>query len=227
MDKNAIQNARDRIGYTKRTRRNGDSKQSSGAGTNLKRIKQENESAVNSEEEETIFSIPGTSQPISNGSLHSDPASINSNQTTDPMLERLTLLENNFSLLLSRAEIQTYASLDEALSAPSIFAKPITISMNDPIAIPKQDNQKMPFWRSRIITLYIDWAKTFSAFRKLPHSDQVALITNHASSFMICCEAFRTPEKITPDLIHSTHYFGGVSPSSKSIAIFAKKISYF
>jgi hypothetical protein len=52
----------------------------------------------------------------------------------------------------------------------------------------------MPFWRSRIIALYIDWAKTFFAFRKLPYADQVALITNHASSYMIMCEAFRTPE---------------------------------
>lgn len=54
----------------------------------------------------------------------------------------------------------------------------------------------MPFWRSRIIALYIDWAKTFSTFRKLPYSDKVALITNHASSYMIMCEAFRTPEHI-------------------------------
>lgn len=173
MDKNAIQNARDRIGYTKRTRRS----------ANSKPIKQETNSAVNSsgEEEESLFNIPGTSQPISNG--HMDPSS--TSQTTDPMLERLTLLENNFSLLLSRAEIPIFASLDEALSAPSIFAKSITVSMQDPIAKPKLDGQKMPFWRSRIITLYIDWAKTFSAFRKLPHSDQVALITNHASSFMV------------------------------------------
>jgi hypothetical protein len=28
------------------------------------------------------------------------------------------------------------------------------------------------------------------------------------------CEAFRTPEKIGPDFLQSTHYFGGVSPST-------------
>ncbi|KHJ75530.1 hypothetical protein OESDEN_24854 [Oesophagostomum dentatum] len=58
------------------------------------------------------------------------------------------------------------------------------------------DENKMPFWRSRIIALYIDWAKSFACFRNLPHADKVALITNHASSYMIMCEAFRTPEHV-------------------------------
>jgi hypothetical protein len=116
----------------------------------------------------------------------------------EPMLERLTQLENNFSLLLSRGGIEAYASLDEALAAPSRFAEPINVKVTDPIAAPKpgKDEHKMPFWRSRIIALYIDWVKTFSALRKLPYSDKIALITNHASSYMIMCEAFRTPEHI-------------------------------
>lgn len=179
MDRSAIQSSRDRIGYTKRTKRN----KEHGAGTAKKR----DASSMKSSGEEDEMDITGTSRDINHDSLI-DPISNNFNQNMDPMLERLTLLENNFSLLLSRAEIQTYASLDEALSAPNIFTKPITVSMNDPIAAPILDKNKMPFWRSRIITLYIDWAKTFSAFRKLPHTDQLALITNHASSYMIMCE---------------------------------------
>jgi len=59
----------------------------------------------------------------------------------------------------------------------------------------------MPFWRSRIIALYIDWVKTFACFRRLPYSDKVVLITNHASSYMIMCEAFRTPELLTNDSV--------------------------
>ncbi|VDP05211.1 unnamed protein product [Heligmosomoides polygyrus] len=116
----------------------------------------------------------------------------------DPMLERLTTLENNLTLLLSRAEIEPYASLDDALAAPSRFHQPISVRITDPIASPKPgtDENKMPFWRSRIIALYIDWAKSFACFRNLPHADKVALITNHASSYMIMCEAFRTPEHV-------------------------------
>uniref|UniRef100_A0A914Y6P2 NR LBD domain-containing protein n=1 Tax=Panagrolaimus superbus TaxID=310955 RepID=A0A914Y6P2_9BILA len=117
------------------------------------------------------------------------------------MLERLAQLENNFSLLLSRGKIEPYASLGEALGAPSRFTQPINVKITDPIATPEENKEQcqMPFWRSRIIALYIDWAKTFFAFRKLPYADQkfghtVALITNHASSYMIMCEAFRTPE---------------------------------
>lgn len=46
------------------------------------------------------------------------------------MLERLTQLENNFSLLLSRdPNIVPYASLDEALAAPSRFSMPVTVKV--------------------------------------------------------------------------------------------------
>jgi hypothetical protein len=52
-----------------------------------------------------------------------------------------------------------------------------SIQITDPIAQPKpgQEQHKMPFWRSRIIALYIDWAKTFSVFRSLPYSDKVSM----------------------------------------------------
>lgn len=154
MDKNAIQSARDRIGYTKRTRR--DKNSQGGAGAILKSIKRESESPnCSGDEEECVLNIAGTLQGITNGTT--EPSSCNAHSASmDPMLERLTVLENNFSLLLSRAEITTYASLDEALSAPSIFAKPITVSMSDPIATPKLDKnqRKMPFWRSRIISKF-------------------------------------------------------------------------
>ncbi|VDK53217.1 unnamed protein product [Cylicostephanus goldi] len=97
------------------------------------------------------------------------------NNNVDPMLERLTTLENNLTLLLSRAEIEPYASLDDALAAPSRFHQPISVRITDPIASPKpgMDENKMPFWRSRIIALYIDWAKSFACFRNLPHADKV------------------------------------------------------
>ncbi|PIO75676.1 Ligand-binding domain of nuclear hormone receptor [Teladorsagia circumcincta] len=90
------------------------------------------------------------------------------------MLERLTTLENNLTLLLSRADIEPYASLDDALAAPSRFHQPISVKITDPIASPKpgMDENKMPFWRSRIIALYIDWAKSFACFRNLPHADK-------------------------------------------------------
>ncbi|VDM46632.1 unnamed protein product [Toxocara canis] len=128
--------------------------------------------------------------------------------TPDPMLDRLTSLENNFTLLLSRAEIDPYASLDDALAAPSRFSRPIDVKITDPIAAPKPgpEQHKMPFWRSRIIALYIDWAKTFPVFRNLPYSDKVALITNHASSYMIMCEAFRTPEHINDKIMQPDGY---------------------
>lgn len=46
------------------------------------------------------------------------------------MLEKLTKLENDFSLLLSRAKLTTYGSLDEALKAPSVFSQQISVKVS-------------------------------------------------------------------------------------------------
>ncbi|KAE9550383.1 hypothetical protein FO519_006401 [Halicephalobus sp. NKZ332] len=194
MNKNAIQNDRDRIGYTKRTRRKGK------AGTSLSPERNTSSSMIQNDsfhEDVSDFgeedhSLMGDSMDL----IESDPNNPNPKLGYEPLLERLAQLENNFSLLLSRGKIEPYASLDEALAAPSKFNQPISTKITDPIATPAdcKEHNRMPFWRSRIIALYIDWAKTFFAFRKLPYADRVALITNHASSYMIMCEAFRTPE---------------------------------
>ncbi|KAK6036740.1 hypothetical protein COOONC_25755, partial [Cooperia oncophora] len=108
------------------------------------------------------------------------------NNAVDPMLERLTTLENNLKtpLCFSRADIEPYASLDDALAAPSRFHQPISVKITDPIASPKpgMDENKMPFWRSRIIALYIDWANRFSCmFRNLPHADKVRFIISSST----------------------------------------------
>lgn len=46
------------------------------------------------------------------------------------MLERLAQLENNFSLLLSRGKIEPYATLDDALAAPSRFNQPVNVKVS-------------------------------------------------------------------------------------------------
>ncbi|TKR58595.1 hypothetical protein L596_030019 [Steinernema carpocapsae] len=171
MDRNSIQNDRDRIGYTKRTRKN-------------KAVEAHHDSPDGGSEDEEDEGQSGHNKKrhlIDNCNYDSSPNTSTNSGTPcpttsvqDPMLERLSLLENNFSLLLSRGEIEPYASLDDALAAPSRFNQPINVKITDPIAAPKpgKDIHKMPFWRSRIIALYIDWAKTFSVFRTLPYSDK-------------------------------------------------------
>ncbi|KAI6219600.1 Zinc finger and Nuclear hormone receptor domain containing protein [Aphelenchoides fujianensis] len=213
MDQGAIQSSRDRIGYTRRIRKNKKEPEA----TNSPRI---NGGSGNSDvdEDDVVAKFPSTSHgcftdfdiPTAE-TLHYAPKGT---PICDPLLERLTMLENNFSLLLSRGHIATYGSLDEALAAPSIFTQPIDVKLSDPIAAPEPGQSGMPFWRSRIVALFIDYLKTFGAFRKLPYADKIALINNHASSYMIMCEAFRTPTKISDEFVKSTHYFGGISPTS-------------
>ncbi|GMT10456.1 hypothetical protein PFISCL1PPCAC_1753 [Pristionchus fissidentatus] len=203
MDRNSIQNDRDRIGYTKRTRKEKLEKRSDS--------EDEDSRIANCPSESLDTSAHDLGEAIPQG-LHGLESS---DKAMDPYLARLTTLENNFTLLLSRGRVTPYESLDEGLCAPSKFHEPITVKITDAIATPSSNEQhKMPFWRSRIIALYIDWAKTFPTFRNLPHSDKVALITNHASSYMIMCEAFRTPEHHNDKIVHPDgHYFTRYPPS--------------
>uniref|UniRef100_A0A914XGM3 Uncharacterized protein n=1 Tax=Plectus sambesii TaxID=2011161 RepID=A0A914XGM3_9BILA len=208
MDKNAIQNDRDRIGYTKRTKRPRPSSDEMAGHTNGEG-----------------FSDPPQPSPGSSvGSPPSGPMLVPL-AAPDPLLERLTDLENKFTLLFSRSIIEPYASIDDALAAPSRFCRPIDIQMSDPVAVPRpcDDQRKMPFWRSRIITLFIDWAKTFPIFQNLPYTDKIALIMNHASSYLIMCEAFRTPEHITDKIMHPDGHFFSRNPTPDSL--FSKSLS--
>ncbi|CAK5086322.1 unnamed protein product [Meloidogyne enterolobii] len=198
MDTNSIQSERDRIGYTKRKRR--DKTEQTNKDEEHEKLENHAENEFDVSDEEDI-SFHGSIDLHNGNNLSTIRVNNKTSNSFDGILERLTQLENNFTLLLSRGEIHPYGTLEEALKAPSIFSRPINVKLSDPIVTPNKDKQKMPFWRSRIIALYIDWAKTFATFRKLPYSDKVALITNHASSYMIMCEAFRTPELIPDEKI--------------------------
>lgn len=223
MDRNSIQNDRDRIGYTKRTR-----KADKASATEKKRkissvpgsSDDEEPSAVrdSSGNNESVTDEHGSSSSLEYGSGQNNGGHLSQPQT-DPLQDRLTTLENNFTLLLSRGKIEPYGSLDHALASPSLFNRPIEVKMSDPIAVPKPDSSDkphLPFWRSRIIALYIDWAKTFPAFKNLPYSDKVALITNHASSYMVMCEAFRTPEHTENKILNTGGFVDCVSKNGAS-----------
>lgn len=185
MDKNSIQNDRDRIGYTKRKRKHDDDEKEGMHHSEHVRDGSSGSPQINDDSPETL-------------EMKDIKLDLNS---LDPIAERLTTLENNFTLLLSRcADLHCYATLEDALNAPSRFMQPISCEWSDSVVLTHRDD-KLPFWRQRLIALYIDWAKTFSTFRSLPYTDKVAMVTNHASSFMIMCEAFRTPEHVKSDVV--------------------------
>ncbi|CAI5453561.1 unnamed protein product [Caenorhabditis angaria] len=194
MDRNSIQNDRDRIGYTKRKRKHEDGTDSDHRNISLSPQHQSENSPISHESKDYKIDL----------------------NTLDPIAEKLTTLENNFTLLLSRCpDLKVYNTLEQALNAPSRFIQPITCEWSDTIIYIPQ-NEKMPFWRQRLITLYIDWAKTFSTFRTLPYTDKVAMVTNHASSFMIMCEAFRTPEHSKTEVVKKRPDISGLISSSGS-----------
>lgn len=187
MDKNSIQNDRDRIGYTKRKRKH-DEDEKEGTHTHHSDHARDGSSGSPQINDDSPENLEMKDIKLDLNSL-------------DPIAERLTTLENNFTLLLSRCgDLHTYPTLEDALNAPSRFMQPISCEWSDSVVVSHRDD-KLPFWRQRLIALYIDWAKTFSTFRSLPYTDKVAMVTNHASSFMIMCEAFRTPEHVKSDVV--------------------------
>lgn len=183
MNKSAIQNNRDKIGYTKRNVKR------DSISFNFNKKYMIKDYSISSSENDSINMSGFTSENI---------------KSFKGNIRKLKKLEDTLTLLLTRGKLEEYPNLNVGLISPSVFTKPIDVSYSDPIVQPIKNDEKykVPFWRSRIITLYVDWAKTFKAFNKLPYSDKVCLIINHAPSYIAMCEAFRTPEYISDKIEH-------------------------
>uniref|UniRef100_A0A0N5B2T5 Nuclear Hormone Receptor family n=1 Tax=Strongyloides papillosus TaxID=174720 RepID=A0A0N5B2T5_STREA len=183
MNKSAIQNCRDKIGYTKR---------------NVKKR------CTNNEPDDKNITNDYCGFQIENDSSDMPGFTQESIKIFKANFRKLKKLEDTFTLLLTRASLEAYPNLNVGINSPSIFARPVDVTYSHPIVQPTMSDEKykVPFWRSRIITLYVDWAKTFKAFNKLPYSDKISLIVNHAPSYIAMCEAFRTPNHISDKIEH-------------------------
>uniref|UniRef100_A0A0N4Z105 Nuclear receptor n=1 Tax=Parastrongyloides trichosuri TaxID=131310 RepID=A0A0N4Z105_PARTI len=199
MNREAIQSNRDKIGYTQRGYKKSPKSEDNSECSTINYCNVTNED--NNQylyHQQVSTSKPNENCSIISGFTYDNIKIFKSN------IRKLKKLEDTFTLLLTRGKIEEYSNLNIGLMSPSIFNKPLNISYLDAIVEPTidDDKYKVPFWRKRIITLYVDWAKTFSTFSRLPHSDKICLITNHASSYIAMCEAFRTPEHISDKIEH-------------------------
>uniref|UniRef100_A0A183C457 NR LBD domain-containing protein n=1 Tax=Globodera pallida TaxID=36090 RepID=A0A183C457_GLOPA len=103
----------------------------------------------------------------------SNLSGIESFHAYEDVLERLTQLENNFTLLLSRSEIQPYASLEEALRA-STFRTPELINEDEIVngiekiagKLPRDQQRDSPHLLS-IAVIQPDYSKRVTEQRKL------------------------------------------------------------
>jgi len=63
------------------------------------------------------------------------------------------------------------------------------------------------YWRSKILSTTIEWAKSFDEFSELKYEDREALIVHSCFSILVFSEAFHTSERYTDRIV----FPGGLS----------------
>uniref|UniRef100_A0AC35UID1 Nuclear receptor n=1 Tax=Rhabditophanes sp. KR3021 TaxID=114890 RepID=A0AC35UID1_9BILA len=220
MSKECIQNDRDRIGYTQRKRKLLNTSEVKEQVQNNKKENSKKEQVKEDEvvvEESINLEIKKEVSETESKPWLGELCDQNVNYSQIPIkstneISELEKTESIFTVLLARADLPPYDKLDSALGRHSVFENVVINELTETSLISrcksKERLEALPFWRQRILTLYIDWIKSIGVFRKLPRSDQEILIRNHASSFMIMTEAFRTPLDIVDKIVHPDgHYF--------------------
>ena len=130
----AIQNDRDRIGYTKRKRKHDDNEpESSNHHHHTEHVRDGSSGSpqMNDDSPENCDMKDIKIDLVGFFYNHSIYEFLQLQNCLDPIAERLTTLENNFTLLLSRcADLHSYATLEDALNAPSRFMQPIACEVS-------------------------------------------------------------------------------------------------
>ncbi|PIO55426.1 hypothetical protein TELCIR_23188, partial [Teladorsagia circumcincta] len=57
------------------------------------------------------------------------------------------------------------------------------------------------YWRAKILSVIVEWAKSFEVFSRLALDDQMRLIVHSSFSNLVLAEAFNTPEKYTDRIV--------------------------
>uniref|UniRef100_A0A915E6K9 NR LBD domain-containing protein n=1 Tax=Ditylenchus dipsaci TaxID=166011 RepID=A0A915E6K9_9BILA len=57
------------------------------------------------------------------------------------------------------------------------------------------------YWRAKILSTVIEWAKSFEEFKELQYEDQEALVVHSTFSVLVLSEAFHTPERYTDRIV--------------------------
>ncbi|CAJ0958322.1 unnamed protein product, partial [Mesorhabditis belari] len=124
---------------------------------------------------------------------HKDP------QWSDPLIDLLYKKEVCYEALLTSTVSPLHSSLKDALLSPKAFAQPLTLYTSHPLPVGEQRN--FSFWRAKILSLLVEWAKSFEVFSKLGLEDQMRLIVHTIFSNLVLAEAFHTPEKYTDRIV--------------------------
>uniref|UniRef100_A0A1I7XJ20 Nuclear receptor n=1 Tax=Heterorhabditis bacteriophora TaxID=37862 RepID=A0A1I7XJ20_HETBA len=120
-------------------------------------------------------------------------------EITDPLIELLIDKENKYQVLLTSDLMPIHTTLREALTSGEKAFDEIDKYAAHPMPAGKHTN--FSYWRAKILSVLVEWAKSFEVFSLLSLEDQMRLIVHTSFSNLVLAEAFNTPEKYTDRIV--------------------------
>ncbi|KAK6045340.1 Ligand-binding domain of nuclear hormone receptor, partial [Cooperia oncophora] len=140
---------------------------------------------------------------------------INEVEITDPLIELLIDKETKYQVLLSSTIMPIHTSLREALVSGYKAFDDVEKYAANPMPVGYSTN--FSYWRAKILSVIVEWAKSFEVFSRLALDDQMRLIVHSSFSNLVLAEAFNTPEKYTDRIVFPDGLSGFRSPSANAL----------
>jgi hypothetical protein len=120
----------------------------------------------------------------------------------DPLISDLIMKERRFLKMLTSTTAPIHNTLNEALNDQpnSEFNN---FEFHERNQLSPDDQMNFSYWRAKIVSTVIEWAKTFDEFQQLSMADKEALIIHTSFSNLVLSEAFHTPEQYLDRIVFS------------------------
>uniref|UniRef100_A0A0N4ZWQ4 Nuclear receptor domain-containing protein n=1 Tax=Parastrongyloides trichosuri TaxID=131310 RepID=A0A0N4ZWQ4_PARTI len=229
MDRNAIQQNRDPIGYTKRTRRY----------PKIENVPTVKSLLVNNNDNNICKAnnIPINNQPLSNQSTSNVTCKCNmtpientpESREEDNLFLRLIELESIMDKLRC-SHMVIKENLCDLIQSPSIFMNKEFIDMQTRnihtyTSLRPAGSADFQYWHERDWILMIEWAKNLPSYPSLPTSDRLALLRYSSLTFPSLQQIFYTPENANNDIIFPNgSFFNNEYPNDRPAGYNRKKM---
>ncbi|PIO57227.1 Ligand-binding domain of nuclear hormone receptor, partial [Teladorsagia circumcincta] len=120
-----------------------------------------------------------------------------------------------YQVLLSSTVMPIHTSLREALIGGYKAFNDVEKYAATPMPVGYSTN--FSYWRAKILSVIVEWAKSFEVFSRLALDDQMRLIVHSSFSNLVLAEAFNTPEKYTDRIVFPDGLSGFRSPSANAL----------
>uniref|UniRef100_A0A158P8H8 Nuclear receptor n=1 Tax=Angiostrongylus cantonensis TaxID=6313 RepID=A0A158P8H8_ANGCA len=158
--------------------------------------------------------------------------SVNEIEITDPLIELLIDKEAKqvavvvvlvccrcccclYQILLSSSIMPIHTTLRDALGGGYKAFDDVEKYASNPMPVGMSTN--FSYWRAKILSVIVEWAKSFEMFNRLALDDQMRLIVHSSFSNLVLAEAFNTPEKYTDRIVFPDGLSGFRSPSANTL----------